>query len=388
MPMSLRIGIVVGEASGDILGEALVEAIRAYYPDAEFEGIVGPRMKALGCSSLFDAERLAVMGFIEPLKRLPELFSMRSKLIQHFAHNPPDMFIGIDAPDFNLTIEKKLKALGIKTVHYVSPSVWAWRRYRVKKISRAVDLMLTLFPFEEAFYRQHQVPVKFIGHTLADEIPMEPDSLCARKELGLGRNGPIVGLLPGSRAGEVSLLAEPFFEVAKWCLSQDDRLHFVVPLISEKTYEIAAEQLKASGLDASRVTLFLGQSRRVMAASDVLLIASGTATLEALLLKRPMVVAYKLSPLTYFLAGLLVKLPYYSLPNLLAERAMVREYIQDEMVVPDMGAALLSLLNDETAAAELKREYANIHRHLKCDASKQAARAIFDLLGLDCSGSG
>ncbi len=383
--MPLRIGIVVGEASGDILGEALVKAIQASYPDSQFEGIMGPRMKALGCSSLFDAERLAVMGLIEPLKRLPELFSMRSKLIQHFTHNPPDVFIGIDAPDFNLAIEKKLKALGIKTVHYVSPSVWAWRRYRVKKIFQAVDLMLTLFPFEEGFYKQHQVPVKFVGHTLADEIPMEPDSLSARVELGLKREGPIVGLLPGSRAGEVSLLAEPFFEVAKWCLSRDARLHFVVPLISEKTYAMATAELEASGLDMSRVTLFLGQSRRVMAASDVLLIASGTATLEALLLKRPMVVAYKLSPLTYFLAERLVKLPYYSLPNLLAERAIVREFIQDEMVVSDMGAALLALLNDEEATAELKREYVSIHRHLKCGASEQAARAVFDLLGLDRS---
>ena len=381
--MTLRIGVVVGEASGDILGGGLMEAIQRFYPDVKFEGIAGPRMQALGCCSLFDAERLAVMGFIEPLKRLPELFSMRSKLVAHFIENPPDVFIGIDAPDFNLTIEKKLKAAGIKTVHYVSPSVWAWRQYRVKKISRSVNLMLTLFPFEEAFYKQHLVPVKFVGHTLADEIPIAPDVLGARKALGLRQEGAIVGLLPGSRGGEVSLLVEPFLAVAKWCLSQDESLHFVMPLSSDKTYVMAKAALAHSGLDASRVTLFKGQSRRVMEASDILLIASGTATLEALLLKRPMVVAYKLSPVTYFLAKLLVKLPYYSLPNLLVGRALVREYIQDEVVVSDMGRALLDLLNNQSAIECLNREYIEIHQSLKCDASERAAVAIFDLLDLE-----
>ena len=375
----LRIGIVVGEASGDILAEGLMQAIQQHNSDAQFEGVAGPRMKQLGCRALFDSERLAVMGFVEPLKRLPELFSMRKSLIQHFLTNPPDVFIGVDAPDFTLAIERKLKAAGIKTVHYVSPSVWAWRRYRVKKIARSVDLMLTLFPFEADFYRQHNVAVKFVGHTLADQIPLEPDTLGARQKLGLSHKGPVIGLLPGSRAGEVSLLAQPFLQTAKWCLAQNKALHFVMPLASDKTYQIAIEQLEQSGLDQNKITLFRGNSRQLMEASDVLLVASGTATLEALLLKRPMVMAYKLSPWTYFLAKRLVKLPYYSLANLLLGKPLVKEYIQDDMDVKKMGRDLLVLLDDKEMVRALQQEYNKVHNELRRNASQEAAQAVLSL---------
>ena len=383
--MALRIGIVVGEVSGDILAEGLIKAIKASYPDAHFEGIAGPRMKQQGCVSLFDYERLAVMGFIEPLKRLPELLSIRSSIIDHFIKHPPDVFIGVDAPDFTLTIERKLKQAGIKTVHYVSPSVWAWRKRRIKKIVKSVDLMLTLFPFEEAFYQQHNVPVKFVGHRLADEIPLEIDVQAARSKLGLNDKETIIGLLPGSRGGEVSLLAEPFFETAKWCLKQNDRLHFVMPLASDKTYRLAQEALIRSGLDPQRVNLYLGDTRTVMSASDVLLVASGTATLEALLLKRPMVVAYKLSPLTYLLARFLVKLPYYSLANLLVGHALVKEYIQDEVVPAEMGKSITALLEDEEAKEKLQQEYCKVHAILKRDASREVADAVMGLAKINRS---
>ena len=375
----LRIGIVVGEASGDILAEGLMRAIQQSHPDVQFEGIAGPRMKQLGCRALFDSERLAVMGFVEPLKRLPELLSMRKSLIQHFLTNPPDVFIGVDAPDFTLAVERKLKAAGIKTVHYVSPSVWAWRRYRVKKIARSVDLILTLFPFEADFYRQHNVPVKFVGHTLADQIPLEADTVGARKSLGLNETAPIIGLLPGSRAGEVSLLAEPFLQTAKWCLEQNNELHFVMPLASDKTYQIAVEKLEQSGLDKNRITLFRGHSRQLMEASDVLLVASGTATLEALLLKRPMVMAYKLSAWTYFLAKRLVKLPYYSLANLLLGKPLIKEYIQDDVAVERMGQDLLALIDNKEEVSFLQREYNKVHNELRRNASQQAAQAVLDL---------
>jgi lipid-A-disaccharide synthase len=378
--MTIRIGVVIGEASGDVLGEGLIKAVKRLVPDAQFEGVAGPKMKAAGCSSLFDYERLAVMGFIEPLKRLPELLSIRTSLIDHFIDNPPDVFVGIDAPDFNLTIERKLKAAGIKTVHYVSPSVWAWRQYRIRKIARSVDLMLTLFPFEADFYNRRQVPVRFVGHTLADEIPLEPDMYSARKELGLDENSTIIGLLPGSRGGEVSLLAEPFFEAAKWCLARNEQLYFVVPLASDKTYDLAKEALLKSGLDERRVTFFKGNSRRVMEAANVLLLASGTATLEALLLKRPMVMAYKLSPFTYWLAKRLVKLPYYSLANLLIGRALIREFIQEEMIIEDMGRSLLDLTDDKVVE-DLRQTYLEVHKKLKRNASERAAQAILELTG-------
>ena len=379
--MALRIGIVIGEASGDTLGAGLIEAISKRFPDAKFEGVAGPRMEALGCKSFFDYERLAVMGYVEPLKRLPELLSLRKSLIDHFLKNPPDVFIGVDAPDFNLGIERKLKNKGIKTVHYVSPSVWAWRQYRIKKIAKSVDLMLTLFPFEAEFYKKHDVPVRFVGHTLADEIPLEIDVSTARGALGLEQGVTYIGLLPGSRRGEVSMLAEPFFETAKWCLAKNKELRFLVPLASDNTYQLAVEAMERSGIDKESVTFFRGNSRQVMAASNVVLIASGTATLEALLLKRPMIVAYRLSSIAFRLAKWLVKIPYVSLANLLAGRRLVNEYIQDDVVPEEMGQNILELLENEKKSEELQKAYIEVHQKLKCNADEKAAESVLNLLG-------
>ncbi len=371
--------MVCGEASGDLLGAGLIHALREKFPHAHFEGIAGPAMLSAGCHTLYDAERLAVMGFVEPLKRLPELLTIRSGIVSHFLTTPPDIFIGIDAPDFNLAVEAKLKAQGIPTVHYVSPSVWAWRQYRVKKIARAVDLMLTLFPFEAAFFEAHHVPVKFVGHPLADMLPLEPDTAAARRELNLPTDKKIVALLPGSRMGEVTLLAEPFLDCAAWCYAQHPDLHFVMPLATAKTGAFV-EALRARRYPQLPVTLFEGQSRRVMAAADVVLLASGTATLEAMLLKKPMVVGYKVSTLTYWLAKALVNIPYFSLPNLLAGERLVAEFIQDELQVEPMGRALLGLLVDTTQQHALHEQFTLIHHRLRQSASHTAAQAISGLL--------
>ncbi|RZA06070.1 MAG: lipid-A-disaccharide synthase, partial [Moraxellaceae bacterium] len=306
----IHIGIVVGEASGDILGAALIVELRKIYPNAEFSGIGGPRMLALGFHSYFPQDRLAVMGLIEPLKRLPELLRIRKFLREHFIANRPAVFIGIDSPDFTISLEGSLKEHGIKTVHYVSPSVWAWRQKRIFKIAKSVDLMLTLLPFEAAFYEKHNVPVEFVGHHLADEIPLEVDKYQARRELGIPEHARVVALLPGSRATEVERMGSLFMHTAVFCLEQDPELLFYIPAANSDRYRQLHHQLN-DYVDFP-LQLFNGNSHRVMAAADVLLLASGTVTLEALLLKKPMVVAYKMAPLTFKILSWLVKTPYIS----------------------------------------------------------------------------
>src|SRR5690606_4345211 len=286
----LRIGIVVGEASGDILGAGLMVALRKHFPEAEFSGIGGPRMLALGFHSFFPQDRLAVMGLVEPLKRLPELLKIRRFLRDHFSENPPDVFIGIDSPDFNLTLEGDLKEHGIPTVHYVSPSVWAWRQKRIIKIARSVDLMLTLLPFEAEFYERHQVPVEFVGHHLADEIPLEVDAAAARKDLHLAPNARVVALMPGSRSTEVEKHAPVFLRAAALCLKRDPGLQFVIPAANSDRYRQLHIQLNQFA-DLPVLLVNGGQSQKVMIAANVVLLASGTTALEALLLKRPMVIA-------------------------------------------------------------------------------------------------
>jgi len=296
MTKRTRIGIVVGEASGDILGAALMTALRKRFPDAEFSGIGGPRMLALGFHSFFPQDRLAVMGLVEPLKRLPELLKIRRFLRDHFISQPPAVFIGIDAPDFNLTLEGDLKEKGIPTVHYVSPSVWAWRQKRVLKIARSVDLMLTLLPFEAKFYEQHQVPVAFVGHHLADEIPLQIDQKAARESLHIAPDARVVALLPGSRSGEVERLGTIFMQMAALCFARDPTLQFVIPAANADRYRQLHLQL-SSFVDYP-IQLVNGRSQLVMSAADVVVMASGTTTLEALLLKRPMIIAYKVAGLS------------------------------------------------------------------------------------------
>lgn len=375
----MRIAIVAGETSGDMLGAGLIKSLKARYPEAEFEGIGGPLMQAQGFKTFVPMERLAVMGLVEVLGRLFELLKVRRDLIKYWKANPPDVFIGIDAPDFNLTLEQKLRQSGVKTVHYVSPSVWAWREKRVLKIAKAVDLMLTLFPFEARFYEQHQVPVKFVGHHLADKIPFETPAGPAREALGLDKDKPVVCLMPGSRSGEVARLGELFLQTARRMLHNRDDLQFIIPAASVERRNQIEEQL-AQFPGHMPVKVVLGQSHTCMAAANVILLASGTATLEAMLLKKPMVVSYIVAPLTYKILKRLVKQPYVSLPNLLAGRELVPEYLQDEATVEHLAEALLVRLDDSTALHQLHETYLFIHRQLKRNADDEAAAAIAALL--------
>lgn len=375
----MRIGIVAGEASGDLLGAGLISAIKQRYPDAVIEGIAGPQMIAAGANSLFPMDRLSVMGIVEVLGRYRELLGIRRQLVNYFKQNPPDVFIGIDAPDFTLGLEKQLRKVGIKTAHYVSPSVWAWRQRRVKKIAQSTDLMLTLFPFEEKFYQQHNVPVKFVGHSLADTIPMVVDKLAARKALGLSSENTILAMLPGSRSNELHYLATTFIETVRWLRKRHPDLEVVVPLANE-TRRAQFEQALSQITDAPVMTLVDGQSREVMAAADVVLLASGTAALEAMLLKRPMVVAYKLAPLTYWLAKRLVKVTNFSLPNLLANETLVPELIQHEATPEKLGQAVLNYLENTELNEAVNQRFNEIHQTLRQDASHQAASAVLDLV--------
>ena len=377
----VRIGIVAGEASGDLLGAGLILAIRQQIPDVEFTGIAGPEMIKAGCKALYPSEKLSVMGLSEVLGHLGEILKIRKHLRHYFSSNPPDIFIGIDAPDFNLGLERRLKEAGIKTVHYVSPSVWAWRQNRVKKISRSVDLMLTLFPFEEAFYRDHDVNVRFVGHPLADMIPMDPDQQLARKELGLPVDVRIVALLPGSRMSEVQRLAEPMLGAAKILKQNNPDLFFVVPVASNNIKEYFYQLQQEMTLEIP-VTIIDGNSREVMTASEVVLLASGTAAMEAMLLKRPMVVAYKLSGLTYWILKTfkMLKVSEYSLPNLLVGKPLVKECIQHEATPENLASAMQELLDREDNNESLINTFANIHIKLAKNASEQAANAVVSML--------
>jgi len=371
----LRVALVAGEASGDILGAGLMQALKARHPQVEFIGVGGPRMQAEGLNSYFPMERLAVMGLVEVLGRLPELLLRRRRLIATLIEARPDVFIGIDAPDFNLGLELKLRRAGIKTVHYVSPSVWAWRQKRVLKIRQACDLMLTLFPFEAQFYAAHAVPVRFVGHPLADAIPLQADRAAAREALNLPADTPVVALLPGSRGGEVARLGSLFLDTAVRLRALRPGIRFVLPCASPERRAQLEQLLVGRDLPLS---LLDGRSHDALAACDAVLIASGTATLEALLYKRPMVVAYRVAPLTYRILKRLVKSPYISLPNLLAERLLVPELIQDA-ATPDALAQVLAPLLD--GGAVQTEGFDVIHRALRRDASVQAADAVLKLAG-------
>ncbi|CRM00545.1 lipid-A-disaccharide synthase [Pseudomonas sp. 24 R 17] len=371
---NLRIALVAGEASGDILGAGLMRALKAQHPAVEFIGVGGPLMQAEGLTSYFPMERLSVMGLVEVLGRLRELLARRKLLIQTLIEEKPDVFIGIDAPDFTLNIELKLRQAGIKTVHYVSPSVWAWRQKRVLKIREGCDLMLTLLPFEARFYEEKGVPVRFVGHTLADTIPLQADRAAARAELGLP-DGPLVALMPGSRGGEVGRLAAVFFDAAERLQALKPGVRFVLPCASPQRRAQIETLLAGRNLP---VTLLDGQSHLALAACDAVLIASGTATLEALLYKRPMVVAYRLAPLTFWILKRMVKSPYISLPNLLAQRLLVPELLQDDATPEALAQTLLPLID---GGEEQTRGFDDIHRTLRRDASNQAADAVLTLIG-------
>ncbi|MBQ1557097.1 MAG: lipid-A-disaccharide synthase [Pseudomonas sp.] len=377
MSRPIRVALVAGEASGDILGCGLMQAIKQRHPDAEFIGVGGARMEAEGLKSFFPMERLAVMGLVEVLGRLFELLRRRRQLARELIAAKPDVFIGIDAPDFNLGLELKLRRAGIKTVHYVSPSVWAWRQKRVLKIREACDLMLTLFPFEAQFYDEHQVPVRFVGHPLADAIPQQADRAAARKALDLPQDEPVVALMPGSRGGEVARLGELFLDAAIRLRALRPGIHFLLPCATPERREQLEQMLAGRDLP---LTLLNGRSHEALAACDAVLIASGTATLEALLYKRPMVVAYRVAPLTYRVLKRLVKSPYISLPNLLAERLLVPELIQDAATPEALAQAVAPLIDGGQVQTE---GFDLIHRALRRDASVSAADAVLKLAERD-----
>ncbi|SYZ80714.1 lipid-A-disaccharide synthase [Vibrio paracholerae] len=377
MNRPLRIGIVVGELSGDTLGEGFIKAIRARYPDAEFVGIGGPKMNALGCQSLFDMEELAVMGLVEVLGRLPRLLKVKAELVKYFTANPPDVFVGIDAPDFNLRLELSLKQAGIKTVHYVSPSVWAWRQNRIHGIAAATHLVLAFLPFEKAFYDKFNVPCEFIGHTLADSIPLASDKLAARQLLGLDEQRRWLAVLPGSRGSEMKMLAEPFIATCQKLQARYPDLGFVVALVNAKRraqFEQAWQQVAPE----LNFVLVDDTARNVITAADAVMLASGTVALECMLLKRPMVVGYRVNVFTAFLAKRLLKTPYVSLPNILAGEELVKELLQEHCTVDNLYHEVSRLLESDNQA--LIDKFTEMHQWIRKDADQQAAQAVLHLI--------
>ncbi len=375
----LTIGIVAVEPSADILGASLMQALLVTRQDIQFIGVGGPRMAAIGFKSLYSFSALSHMGFIEVLKHLPTLLSARRYLLSQFIEQKVDLFIGIDAPDFNLYLEEHLKKKSIKTVHYVSPSVWAWRSGRIHRIKRAVDLLLTLFPFEAQFYQKNAMKVQFVGHPLADEIGFDIDVNEARRKLNIDNEAKIIALFPGSRSAEIKYMARPFLEAAQLCYAQDSSLQFIVALPNEGLKEqflVKCEDLFAH----FPVTIQVGDSHTVLAAADVVLVKSGTVTLEALLYKKPMVIAFMASPISFWIARKIINVKYIGLPNLLTDKPLVPEILQEEAKPEVLAEALLAYFKDPQKSTVLKEEYVQLHRQLRCNASETAAKAIFELL--------
>ncbi|HET6630325.1 MAG TPA: lipid-A-disaccharide synthase [Woeseiaceae bacterium] len=377
--MSLRIGLVAGEASGDQLGGGLVRELKRLRPDVECEGVAGPMMAAAGCSVLADSSALAVMGLVEPLREIPRLLKLRRELVRRWSGTRPQVFVGIDSPDFNLGLEIALKRAGIRTVQYVSPSVWAWRQRRIAKIARAVDRVLCLLPFEKAFYDAHGVPADFVGHPLADRLEPGPPDARLRESLGLSSSC-IVAVLPGSRSSEVARLGPVFAEACRRLLERRPDTGFVAPMASAALRELFAGMLEQAGV-AAHFRLQDGNAHAAMRAADVVLLASGTAALEAALLGRPIVAAYRLAPLTYALARSLklVKVRHFTLPNLLTEEPMVPEFLQGGANAQALSESLEALLGAPGRRAEIAREFAKLRDQLARGADRLAAQAVLEL---------
>lgn len=375
------IAIVAGEASGDLLGSLLMDAIRQILPDVRFIGIGGPKMQSVGMDVLFPMEKLAVNGYIEVLRHYRELVGIRRNLRNRFIAEPPDLFIGIDAPDFNLDLELALKQKGIPTVHYVSPSIWAWRGERIHKIKQAVSHILALFPFEAPLYDKAGVPVTFVGHPLADMLPDHPNREEMREQMRImPRHAKVFALLPGSRQGEVRRLAKTYIQTAKLILQKIPEAQFLVPLASRETRTIFENEIWKQEAQQLPITLLFGHAHDAMIAADGVLVASGTATLEAALLKRPMVITYKMPALTYWIAKRKQYLPYVGLPNILAGRFVVPEILQDDSTPENLSQALLNLVNNKNAVAELDQIFSAIHQTLRQDTAHKAAAAILPYL--------
>lgn len=378
----VRIALVAGEASGDLLGAGLVRELRLRFPHAEFAGIGGDAMRSAGCQTWFDASELAVMGLTEILRHLPRLLKLRREFRARALAWQPDVFIGIDAPDFNLGVERWLKERGIRTVHYVSPSVWAWREKRAEKIGASADLVLCLFPMEPPIYARHGIDARFVGHPMADDITLHSDREEARAELGLPSNAKVLAVLPGSRLGEISKLGEPFFEAAWQVSERIPGLHVVVPAANAACRQLISEQLSASALPVAHSHLLDGNARTAMIAADVVVLASGTATLETMLVKRPMVVGYRVAELTYRIVKALglLKVDRFALPNILAGKDLAPELMQHDCTPDKLAAAILQWFDHPQRVIDLQGTYERLHLQLRRDASARAADAVTDLL--------
>ena len=376
----LVIGIVAGEASGDLLASHLMAAIRLARPDVEFVGIGGPRMQSAGMQVLYPLEKLAVFGYVEVLRHYREITGIRAKLRSHFLSNPPALFIGVDAPDFNLDLEAALKRHGIPTVHYVSPSIWAWRGERIKKIKRAVSHMLALFPHEPKLYEAAGVPVTYVGHPLADMLPDAPNRDAMRETMRIPLHATVFAFLPGSRQSEVRMLAALYIETARLILKQYPEARFLVPLVSRETRAIFEQVIYDCNAEELPFYLLFGHAQDAMIAADVVLVASGTATLECALLKRPMVITYRLNPWTWRMMKRKSYLPYFGLPNILLGRFVVPELIQRDATAENLAQALLNLLEDKDAIAELERVFTELHHTLRQNTAQRAADAVLRCL--------
>lgn len=382
---AIRIAIVAGEPSGDVLGGQLITELRKRFPDIEVEGVVGPLMLEAGCTQLYGMEDLALMGFVEPLMNLRRLFKMRKWLSRYFIENPPDVFIGIDSPDFNLGLEKILRAAGITTVHYVSPSVWAWRQGRIKIIKQATDLMLTLFPFEEKFYTKNNMPVKYIGHPAADLIPMTEDQSSARDKLKIPEKSKLIAIMPGSRNSEIKRMTSVYLKAIRMCAQQIRSLKFVFAVLYEghaQYIEILAKKLAPN----ADIECVVADQHTVMAAADCALVTSGTATLELMLHKKPMLVAYKTNWVTYQIVKALIKIKYIALPNLIANKPLVTELIQASANPREIAKNLLKLIEDKTLRDSQIKVFIEQHKQLQQNANMQAVTAISELIGANSRG--
>jgi len=373
----MKIGLVAGEASGDVLGAGLIRAIRERIPDAVFEGVAGPEMVAAGCEQWEPSDSLAVMGLVEPLVHIPRLLRLRRELARRWRESPPDVFVGIDAPDFNLGLEKKLRKAGIKTTHYVSPSIWAWRPGRVKKVKKAADMVLCILPFEPKLYEEHGVNAVFVGHPKAHEAPETVDAEAARVALGLGA-GEVVAVMPGSRSGEVSRIGGIVAAAAKEILAVRPGIRFVTPVASPKLRPMIEQQLRDAGVEA-QFTLLDGDANLAMSAADVVLQASGTAVLEAALLRKPTVATYRVSPVTYWIARWLVKLEHFTLPNLLTEQPLVPEFMQHDALPAPIAAEVIALLDDPERRRFISERFDRLRAELALDADQHAADSVIGL---------
>ena len=378
--MARRIVLVAGEISGDILGAGLLAQLRSRYPDCAFAGIGGTRMQAEGLQSWFAMEQLSIMGLVEVLRHLPDLFALKRALVERILAWQPDLFIGIDAPDFNLRLARELHANGIRTVHYVSPSVWAWRQSRVEGIRRDVDLMLTLFPFEATFYRESRVPVHWVGHPMADQIPLENPVTPARQALAVPVSGRLITLLPGSRSAEVGLVFPVMLQAAARLLEREAGVHFLVAAANAaRKQQIEALLAPVDAKLAARIHVHPGEARLCMAAADAVIVTSGTATLECMLVGRPMVVLYRMAWLSYWIMRCLIRIPRVALPNLLAEEALVPELIQADCT-PDNILRELEAVCEPQRRSYLLERFRTLHESLRCEADVRAAEAVIKLL--------